>query len=324
MKSIALIILIIVAGPVLARIGAPYMSPWVVIADSVDTSIPAGTCVVTGFTFLHYVSPIVGATVATVNRSASAISDSTGRYSLNLHEADSAIFFYHPEHGETVIWNYDFKSQHRVTINFYARQQYEGNQMVKKPVIYLYSDVETEVTLSIRHPNITFTYPIMNPQWQVTTLPGGTVLNAADGKAYPYLFWEGESKVNYYTTSETIPGQLLSTDTLVSFLEHNLSAIGLNEKEQADFITFWAPQLVQKPYVFIQFLVDKQYDEMIAGLDVCPKPDAQLRVFMSYHLMELPFVPFKYEPQIFSSFERSGLTLIEWGGAELPGINPVP
>lgn len=322
MKQIIFLLLSCTTFQALAYERAPYMSPWVIVADSLDTSIPDGTCVVTGYTFLNYSTPIAGGTVATLNRSSATISDAAGKYSMAVNPADSAIFFYHPEYGEIVIWNYDFKSQHRVTINFYARQKYNENQTVKKPVIYLYSDIEREITLTVEHPNITFTYPLMNTEWQVRTLADGSVMSPVDGKIYPYLFWEGESEVDFYTSSGTIPGQLLSTDTIVSFLENNLSAIGLTQKEQADFITFWAPQIIQKPYVFIQFMLDERYDENIAGIDVQPMPDSQLRVFMCYRLMEQAFVPFEYEQQTFQPFERTGFTLVEWGGTELKITNP--
>ena len=94
--------------------------------------------------------------------------------------------------------------------------------------------------------------------------------------------------------NEKISGQLIKTDTLVDYLEASLTKMGLNQNEQTDFITFWAPQICLNEYVFIQFLIDEDYDEHIAGLDVSPIPDSRRRIFMQFTLLENEFVPFKY------------------------------
>jgi len=296
----------------------PSRDPYTIISDSVDTSLQPGTCLVFGTAVVQPNYPIQNGTVATMNRSSSAFTDSKGNYSLMLNENDSAIFFYHPEYGEIVIWKYDFKSQHRVHINFYARSKYEEHQMVKKPVIYLYSDSEMNVELTLTHPKMTFTYPVYEDGWKVKTLADGSIQNRADQKNYPYLFWEGEStSLRYLSENNVVKGQLIKTDEIVTYLESALTAMGLNRKEQTDFITFWAPAIIKSPYVFIQFLVDEEYDNQIAELTVTPKPESRRRIFMQYTLLESAFVPFEFVLQEFSTFERTGLTLVEWGGSEI-------
>lgn len=302
----------------------PYRAPYEVVSDDFDSTIPVGTCVVFGTSVIQSGSPIQNGTVATLDRSASCITDVKGNYSMTFSANDSAIFFYHPYHGEIVIWSYDFKSQHRLNINFYAPPRYHENQTVKKPVIYLYSDVEMNAELTLTHPNITFTYPQYNENWSVKTLANGFIQDVTSQKIYPYLFWEGETKdLRYQSQNEKIAGQLIRTDSLVKFLEASLTQMGLNQTEQTDFITFWAPQICTNEFIFIQFLIDEDYDELVAGLTVSPSPDSRRRIFMQFTLLENDFVPFEYSSQEFPEFTRTGFTLIEWGGSEIDFLTEI-
>ena len=51
-----------------------------------------------------------------------------------------------------------------------------------------------------------------------------------------------------------------------------------------------------------------------AKLDITPKPDSVLRVFMAYKAIDKPI---EIEEPIITSFERNGFTVVEWGGAEI-------
>ncbi|MHC5076756.1 MAG: hypothetical protein ACYTFM_10040, partial [Planctomycetota bacterium] len=64
-----------------------------------------------------------------------------------------------------------------------------------KPVIYLYPPEETEVIVKLDYQGtLDFIYPDFDLEldaWVVEAHPDGTLINSADGKEYPYLFWEG-------------------------------------------------------------------------------------------------------------------------------------
>ena len=89
-----------------------------------------------------------------------------------------------------------------------------------------------------------------------------------------------------------------------------LAKLGLNEKETKDFLEFWQPKLEVKPYVFVTFLPQREFDKL-APLTVNPKPDTVIRVFMDYEPLE-KFINVP-EPQ-FSTPIRTGFTVVEWGG----------
>ena len=66
-----------------------------------------------------------------------------------------------------------------------------------KPVIYLYPEEETQVTVKLDYAGeLTCTYPAYDDGWTVTAQPDGTLTDAA-GQTYSYLFWEGVDTAAY-------------------------------------------------------------------------------------------------------------------------------
>lgn len=180
----------------------------------------------------------------------------------------------------------------------------------KKPAIYLYPTKTTEVTVKLKFKGtLTTTYPAYDAGsgWKVTAHPDGTLVDKSD-KTYSYLFWEGLSKTHY----DMSHGFVIKGKDTASFLEKTLSTIGLDSKQRNDFITFWLPQMQNNPYNLISFQ-SKAYTDS-AVLEISPKPDSILRVFMAYKRLEQPIsVP----QQTVKPFVHKGFTVIEWGGTNL-------
>ena len=60
----------------------------------------------------------------------------------------------------------------------------------EKPVIYLYPETETEITVQLDYSGeLTCTYPTYTDGWKVTAAPDGT-LTDEKGQTYNYLYWE--------------------------------------------------------------------------------------------------------------------------------------
>ncbi|MBQ8920592.1 MAG: hypothetical protein IJ060_00315 [Oscillospiraceae bacterium] len=51
-----------------------------------------------------------------------------------------------------------------------------------------------------------------------------------------------------------------------------------------------------------------------AKLTITPTPDSECRIFMAYVPLDAVV---DIEPQVLSTFERKGFTVVEWGGAEI-------
>jgi hypothetical protein len=193
---------------------------------------------------------------------------------------------------------------------------YEGNYRVlpKKPIIYLYPQQKQDVTVQLDYKGkLIADYPTYDEAihgWNVTAYPDGHLINKADGKEYSYLFWEGESRkpVNYdLSTGFVVKG----ADTR-EFLQDTLSQMGLTPKEYNEFIVYWYPKMKDNPYNLIHF-AGKEYTDT-APLTITPQPDSMFRVFMVYKKVEQSM---NLKSQEIIPFNRSGFTVIEWGGSEL-------
>ena len=192
----------------------------------------------------------------------------------------------------------------------------------EKPVVYVYPEEEQGLTMTIDvKGTLDMVYPAPERQvqteegtrasWTISAAPDGTLTDAS-GRSYPYVFWEGPVRQD---TPER--GFIVAREDAVPFLEEKLALLGLTDKEAADFITFWAPQIRANEYTFVSFDASSytaraRYsftDE--AGNQVVP--DTFIRVFMTIRAADANE---EVTPQVFGPTPtRSGFTAVEWGGA---------
>lgn len=177
-----------------------------------------------------------------------------------------------------------------------------------KPVIYLYPEEETAVTVGLDYGGtLTCTYPAaQDGVWTVTASPDGT-LRDEEGQEYSYLFWEGTCAASY----DFSEGFCVSGADTAAFLEEALSSLGLNRREANEFIVYWLPQMEQNPYNLISFQAEAYTDH--ARLEISPRPDSVLRVFMAWKALDEPV---ELPAQTLPAFARTGFTVVEWGGAD--------
>ncbi len=181
-------------------------------------------------------------------------------------------------------------------------------QYTEKPVIYLYPEAETEVTVRLDYAgDLTCTYPAYDGAWRVAAAPDGTLTDES-GQTYRYLYWEGTDNVQYdFSEGFCIPGE-----ETAAFLEDALAQLGLTRAEANEFIIYWLPQMEGNAYNLISFQQEAYTDA--AKLTITPQPDTLLRVFMAWKpLMRAVEIV----PQTLTAPERTGFTAVEWGGAEV-------
>ncbi len=179
-----------------------------------------------------------------------------------------------------------------------------------KPVIYLYPEKKQDISVKVKFKdgNFTCTYPEYNNGWNVTAYPDGKIINKADNDEYSYLYWEGEGKIDYDFSS----GFVVKKEDTVKFLKEKLSYMGLTPKEYNEFIVYWLPIMQKNEYNLISFQTDN-YEES-AKLEISPKPDSMLRVFMAFKEVTSDTI---INEQKIEPFKRNGFTVIEWGGTEV-------
>ncbi len=188
-------------------------------------------------------------------------------------------------------------------------EQPDYSTMGAKPVIYLYPEKETNVSVKLGNTELMATWP-ESPDgvWHVKASPDGT-LTDEDGQEYSYIFWEGVSEGFEPDFSR---GFCVRGEDTAEFLRQALSEMGLEPREYNEFIVYWAPLMQKNAYNIISFQ-GENYDAA-APLDISPAPDSMLRVFMAWEGSDKPV---NMEGQEFTAFEREGFTVVEWGGCKI-------
>ncbi len=182
------------------------------------------------------------------------------------------------------------------------------SEVAYKPVIYLYPEKQTSVDVRLGlNGDLLKSEPLYQNGWRVNADPDGT-LTDNDGKTYPYLFWEAKLNADY----DLSKGFCVKGSDTKAFLNNKLRVLGLNEKETADFMDFWLKYMEDNPYNVITFQTTAYTDA--AKLDITPKPDTTIRVYMAWYPSDQAVV---IPAQKLSAPERSGFTAVEWGGCML-------
>ena len=179
-----------------------------------------------------------------------------------------------------------------------------------KPVIYLYPEQTENISVKVTPTaGMTASDPIYKNGWNVIADSQSNILNLADNKTYPYLFWEGRGDSVYNIPQK---GFVVAKENLNSFIDNKLAQEGLVQKEINDFKEFWIPKMLgeNKPYYFVTF-VDRATIDKLAPLDINPKPDTTIRVLMDYKGLDNPIDVQGFD---IKTPERTGFTAVEWGG----------
>ncbi len=285
-----------------------------VLSDSVNSNVPNGKCLITG-TVIKDGSPLKGALI--FSESVGNIRSNTdGDFRIIVDTSDTYLVIQKENLPESYVEFYKFSNQHHINLEVYIPLE-ETTIMVDKPVIYLYNDTNIDFNVNINPKgDFTFTYPLIDNQnnWTGALSKDGIMI---DKKVYPYIFYETKMKdLSFIMMDKTIKGSVVSAKDVVTFLEQSLTSLDLNRKEQTDFITYWAPKMMQHDKVFVQLWTANDYNA-IATINITPTPDQIQRVFMVYAPMNND-MEMETTPQKFTPINRTGFTVIEWGGSELP------
>lgn len=175
-----------------------------------------------------------------------------------------------------------------------------------KPVLYLYPEETTKITVNFEHEELlTTTYPKFQDEWTITAHPNGDLYDSNNNYYYA-LYWEelDNSKVSF------TEGFYVSKDNAISFLEEKLTILGLNAKERNEFIMYWLPILENNKHniVYFELTKDLQKDNKLL---IDPQPDTLIRIRM--HVKKVSKETTIKEQKL-TTQTRQGFTAIEWGG----------
>ena len=193
--------------------------------------------------------------------------------------------------------------------------------VLRKPLIYLYPEQPTKIKVSIELTgHMTSLYPKPKQietgednkekyEWEVESDNNSRI--KYQGKAYSYLFWEGAGSYDF----DNSEGFIVEGKKTSEFLEEILKKMGLKDSEVNEFIVYWLPCMEDKPYNFIRFEFER-YEE-IAKLEIEPKPDHLIRIFMRFKPLNSKD-EMTIKQQILPEIKREelkGFVAVEWGGA---------
>lgn len=338
MKSIFSFIFILVSCSTIAKAEdvkeSRIFRQVIVNSDVEDLTIAKGKCLIKGKVFYEietdpYSTDFILATAAVqfiydVDGKKIGSTNALGEFEVLVNESTKYLLFTKKEDKDSLyekiyFENHAFTSQHKMDISVYIPLKYsQRNIIVDKPVIYAYSENPIDFTLKVIPQGVlTFTYPQLpaDNTWKMKTDESGN-LTAANGSNYSYLFWESNQNAYLIRNKKSNSNEIVALNTLISYLEKNLTVLGLNAKERTDFITFWAPKLQKFKMIQVQFFVDENC-EVIGVLEINPKPDQLRRVYAIFN--EVTLISNQFEPKTLEikPLRRNGFTVIEWGGSLL-------
>lgn len=217
--------------------------------------------------------------------------------------------------------NIEYPQADKPVINAYDYTE-PVEQYEEKPVINAYdyeNAIEGNIKVEFTDGKFTCTYPKYNKDtgWNIKVPKttdkeaGGLIVNLENDREYNYLYWEGESDLDYNTES----GFCIKSEDTADFLYDALKELGLNNREANEFIVYWLPKMEQNKYNYITFL-DREYTDKVK-LNVTPEPDNMLRIYMVFKGLEEEIeVREQSLSELRGDFKREGFTIVEWGGSE--------
>ena len=182
----------------------------------------------------------------------------------------------------------------------------------KKPVIYLYPETETEIIVKLGAPEkLTLTYPEYVDGWNIVASPNGDLIDKKTGDKLYALYWEGQRDIDSLNFDT---GFIVKGEDTAEFLEEKLEFLGLNYREREEFIVYWLPKLEANKYNYIYFATAEEISKDMP-LEFSVQPDTVIRVGMIFEGLD-EYMEIK-EQSLTPAPERSGFTVVEWGGTEL-------
>lgn len=179
-----------------------------------------------------------------------------------------------------------------------------------KPIIYIYPTKKMDLKVELLNSKaLTSTYPKYSNYWDITVDVNGNIHDKKTNRNYYALYWEGIDN----TKPNMTEGFIIKGKDTISFLEEKLEYLGLNEREINEFIVYWLPKMENNKYNFIRFKTIEEINEYMP-LKFSVTPDTLIRVLMDFKPLDKKI---KVKEQKLIKKERSGFTIVEWGGREI-------
>ena len=176
-----------------------------------------------------------------------------------------------------------------------------------KPIIYIYPNQDQNVKVTLGSSDkLLVSYPVYNNGWNVLAKKDGTLIDNKTNRELYSLYYESENNINFKIENE---GFVISKEEIIPFLEEKLEILGLNPREQEEFIIYWLPILQKNNYTYIRFATNEEINNNMP-LQVEPAPNTMIRVLMIFKGLEEKI---NVKEQPLQKVTRNGYTVVEWG-----------
>ena len=137
---------------------------------------------------------------------------------------------------------------------------YQAHNVISyKPIIYLYPEEDTEVSVIMGYSDkLTTTYPKYVDGWNVLAHPNGELKDLDTDKDLYALYYESLDLVKFKVEKD---GFVVKGEDVAEFLEEKLEILGLNYKEKEEFIVYWLPKLEANKYNYIRFATTEEINK---------------------------------------------------------------
>ncbi len=179
-----------------------------------------------------------------------------------------------------------------------------------KPMIYIYPTKDVDLKIKfVNDDKLLHTYPKYDNEWTVHVTKDGNIYDYKTKRNYYALYWEGIDN----SVIDMSEGFVVKGNETTSFLEEKLSYLGLNDREINEFIVYWLNKMENNNYNYIRFRTLEEINEYMP-LEISEKPDTLIRVIMDFKPLTKKV---SVKEQKLEKVERSGFTIVEWGGRML-------
>lgn len=185
----------------------------------------------------------------------------------------------------------------------------DGTFCMDKPVIYLYPQKSTYVTVTISTSGVmTKSIPTYSNGWKnILANPNGSILY--NKEIYHELFYE--TAVSNVKSPQD--GIIIPKNQLNQTLDIILIKLGLRISERKEFLDYWMKPLNALPGNYILFsLLESTEKNRVDHVEFIPTPDTFISFLAYFRPLYFPTAVKPLELQ--NTPQRLGFTAVEWGG----------
>ena len=185
----------------------------------------------------------------------------------------------------------------------------EGRLVPMKPIIYFYPEEEMDLKVTyVEEERLLTTYPKYDNGWDMHLKEDGNfTIKGSDREYYALYFdeigdFEWDWSEGFYVTKENA----------ITILEEKMDYIGYTNREVDEFIMYWLPVLENNEKSLIYFEQTEERNEE-CPLEFSVTPTSLIRTLIHIKKVDEE-TPIK--EQELRHYERTGFTVVEWGGVE--------